>query len=141
MINFQKVDRHVGQRVRHRRMLLGISQTKLANALDVSFQQVQKYEKGSNPISASKLLAISQLLERPVGYFFEDAPVAGRPTKLRAPDDLDISDHELERVDVRKLLRHYLALDPALQNQISTLVRQIDLANRRPATAQSRKAA
>ena len=72
-MEFHSVDKYVGSRVRGRRMALGISQTKLANALGVSFQQVQKYEKGvqkyekgSNRIAASKLLAISHLLGQPV---------------------------------------------------------------------------
>jgi len=70
------VDRHVGSRVRMRRKLLGISQEKLAHALGVSFQQVQKYERGSNRISASKLYEIACALDVPVLFFFEDLPSA-----------------------------------------------------------------
>ena len=64
-------DKHVGNRVRMRRLMLGLSQTKLADALGLSFQQVQKYEKGANRISASKLQQISSFLQVPIPFFFE----------------------------------------------------------------------
>lgn len=64
-------DKHVGSRVRMRRLSLKMSQTTLANALGISFQQVQKYEKGTNRVSASKLQQISDILEIPVSFFFE----------------------------------------------------------------------
>ncbi|HVV92450.1 MAG TPA: helix-turn-helix transcriptional regulator [Hyphomicrobiales bacterium] len=67
------VDRHVGSRVRMRRMLSGMSQEKLGDALGITFQQVQKYEKGTNRIGASRLQQISRVLGVPVGFFFEDA--------------------------------------------------------------------
>lgn len=65
------VDLHVGARVRMRRKFLGMSQEALAEIIDLTFQQVQKYERGSNRISASKLYEISKALTTPVGYFFE----------------------------------------------------------------------
>ncbi|WP_271143589.1 helix-turn-helix transcriptional regulator [Brevundimonas sp. NIBR10] len=65
------VDRHVGGRVRLRRMELGQTQTDLARALGVSFQQIQKYETANDRISASKLWSISEALEVDIGYFFE----------------------------------------------------------------------
>jgi transcriptional regulator with XRE-family HTH domain len=68
------IDKHVGSRVRMRRMMLGMSQTNLGDALGITFQQVQKYEKGSNRISASRLLHMSQILQVPVPFFFEGAP-------------------------------------------------------------------
>ena len=64
----------VGTRVRLRRVELGLSQTQLANALGVTFQQVQKYEKGTNRIGASRLQQISNILQVPVAFFFEGAP-------------------------------------------------------------------
>jgi transcriptional regulator with XRE-family HTH domain len=67
-------DKYVGSRVRMRRMMLGMSQEKLADALGLTFQQVQKYEKGTNRISASRLQAISQILDAPVHFFFEGGP-------------------------------------------------------------------
>ena len=68
------VDQHVGNRVRMRRLMLGISQEKLGDALGLTFQQVQKYENGKNRISASRLQHISQILQVPVPFFFEGAP-------------------------------------------------------------------
>ncbi len=65
------VDLHVGARVRMRRKFLGMSQEGLAETIDLTFQQVQKYERGSNRISASKLYEISKALKAPVAYFFE----------------------------------------------------------------------
>src|SRR5581483_7649145 len=68
------IDVHVGHRVRLRRMILGISQDKLARDLGITFQQVQKYEKGTNRVSASRLQHIARTLSVPVRYFFEDQP-------------------------------------------------------------------
>src|ERR1700749_4595042 len=67
-------DKHVGARVRMRRMMLGMSQEKLGDSLGLTFQQVQKYEKGTNRIGASRLQQISQILQVPVSFFFEGAP-------------------------------------------------------------------
>lgn len=68
------IDKHVGGRVRMRRMLLSMSQEKLADGLGLTFQQVQKYEKGANRIGASRLQQISGILQVPVSFFFEGAP-------------------------------------------------------------------
>ncbi len=68
------IDKHVGSRVRMRRVLLGMSQEKLGEALNLTFQQVQKYEKGTNRIGASRLQQISKSLNVPPAYFFEGAP-------------------------------------------------------------------
>jgi len=68
------VDRHVGARVRMRRMMLSMSQEKLGEALGLTFQQVQKYEKGTNRIGASRLQQISGILQVPVSFFFDGAP-------------------------------------------------------------------
>jgi len=67
-------DKHVGNRVHMRRLMLDLSQTKLADALGITFQQVQKYEKGANRISASKLHQISDFLQVPIPFFFEGLP-------------------------------------------------------------------
>src|SRR5947209_908848 len=68
------IDKHVGSRVRMRRMMLSMSQEKLGGALGLTFQQVQKYEKGTNRIGASRLQQISHILQVPVAFFFEGAP-------------------------------------------------------------------
>jgi transcriptional regulator with XRE-family HTH domain len=74
-------DRYVGSRVRMRRLMLGMSQTALGNSLGVTFQQVQKYEKGTNRIGASRLQQIAGTLEVPVSFFFEELPI---PAKAQA---------------------------------------------------------
>ena len=68
------VDTHVGSRVRLRRMLLGMSQERLGESMGLTFQQVQKYEKGVNRIGASRLFQISRILDVPIQFFFEEAP-------------------------------------------------------------------
>lgn len=75
------VDVHVGARVRMRRMALGISQEKLGEALGLTFQQIQKYEKGANRIGASRLHAISLILDVPIQYFFDQMADGQSPNK------------------------------------------------------------
>jgi transcriptional regulator with XRE-family HTH domain len=75
------VDIHVGSRVRMRRLMLDFSQTQLADALSVTFQQVQKYEKGANRISASRLQHISHCLQVPIPFFFEGLPAVTKGSK------------------------------------------------------------
>src|SRR6478752_10801766 len=71
------IDTHVGSRVRLRRMLLGMSQEKLGEHLGLTFQQIQKYEKGINRIGASRLFDLSKVLAVPVQFFYEELPVSG----------------------------------------------------------------
>lgn len=85
------VDRHVGARVRVRRILAGISQVQLGAALGVTYQQVQKYEKGANRISASRLQQISGVLGVPVDFFFQGAPAAHLPN-LGVVDGAEMGD-------------------------------------------------
>ncbi len=68
------IDRHVGSRVRMRRMMISMSQEKLGERLGITFQQVQKYEKGTNRIGASRLHQIANILSVPVAFFYEDMP-------------------------------------------------------------------
>src|SRR4030081_3748564 len=90
------IDKHVGSRVRMRRKMLGLSQEKLGDALEppVSFQQVQKYEKGTNRIRASRLQQLTHILQVPVEFFFAGAPnVAGQRKGLsEAPSPAYVSD-------------------------------------------------
>ena len=84
------IDVHVGARLRYRRMLIGMSQEALGDSLGLTFQQVQKYEKGQNRIGASRLHRIAIALQVPVGFFFEgllDAPSAGAdaPSETTVP--------------------------------------------------------
>ena len=72
-------DVHVGSRIRMRRNILGMSQEKLGEHLGITFQQIQKYEKGTNRVGASRLQAIASILDAPVSYFFADAPGGETP--------------------------------------------------------------
>src|SRR3954449_2455760 len=87
-------DKHVGSRVRMQRMMLGMSQEKLGDALGLTFQQVQKYEKGTNRIGASRLQHICRILQVPVSFFFEGAPeIPGQTTGTNeSPAPLYVSD-------------------------------------------------
>jgi transcriptional regulator with XRE-family HTH domain len=80
------IDIHVGSRVRARRQKLGMSQSKLAQALGVSFQQLQKYENGKNRIGSSRLQQAAKALEVPIGYFFEGTP-GGAKQPRKVTDD------------------------------------------------------
>lgn len=71
------IDLHVGKRLRQRRRLLGLTQQKLAEAVDIRFQQIQKYESGANRISASRLWSLAQALDIPVSFFFEGVETTG----------------------------------------------------------------
>ena len=85
------IDIHVGSRVRLRRNMLGMSQEKLGESLGVTFQQIQKYEKGTNRVGASRLQAIASILNVPVAFFFEDAPVDHLPGNQGFSEDRSTS--------------------------------------------------
>ena len=89
------IDIHAGTRVRTRRKALKISQQELAKHLNLTFQQVQKYERGSNRISASKLFEIAQVLQVPVAYFFEGYPTDGTASHVPASPQAEV--HEFLR--------------------------------------------
>ena len=76
----QDIDRHVGGRVRERRIMLGLTQQQLADLIGVTYQQAHKYERGINRISAGRLYEIAQVLSVPIGYFFD-----GLEDRIRAP--------------------------------------------------------
>jgi len=76
------IDVHVGSRVRLRRTLLGMSQERLGEAIGLTFQQVQKYERGANRIGASRLFDLSRVLDVPVSFFFDDMPAADEPMAM-----------------------------------------------------------
>jgi transcriptional regulator with XRE-family HTH domain len=85
------IDVHVGSRVRARRQVLGMSQEKLGNALGLTFQQVQKYEKGTNRVGASRLQHLARILQVSIGHFFEGAP-GQLKAKGNAPSSAFVSD-------------------------------------------------
>ena len=121
-------DKHVGARVRMRRMMLGMSQEKLGDALGLTFQQVQKYEKGANRIGASRLQQISNILQVPVSFFFEGAPNApGQPRSefAEAPSPAYVSDF-LATSDGLALTKAFMGIkDAKLRRKIVDLVEQI----------------
>jgi transcriptional regulator with XRE-family HTH domain len=123
------IDKHVGSRVRMRRMMLGMSQEKLGDALELTFQQVQKYEKGTNRIGASRLQQISHILQVPVAFFFEGAPhFAGGPAPQGledAPSPAYVSDF-LATSDGLSLTKAFMRIpDAKLRRRIVDLVQQI----------------
>src|ERR1700722_11669613 len=83
------VDAHIGQKIRARRNLLGLSQTDLADSAGITFQQVQKYEKGANRVGAGRLMQFSEALGVPPSYFFEGVPTVGK--KAPAPSEGELS--------------------------------------------------
>jgi transcriptional regulator with XRE-family HTH domain len=120
-------DKHVGSRVRMRRMMLGMSQEKLGDSLGLTFQQVQKYEKGTNRIGASRLQQISHILQVPVSFFFEGAPNAGPDQSSfdEAPSPAYVSDF-LATSDGLALTRSFMRIkDSKLRRRIVDLVEQI----------------
>jgi transcriptional regulator with XRE-family HTH domain len=116
------IDRHVGGRVRMRRMMLSMSQEKLGDALDLTFQQVQKYEKGANRIGASRLQQIAGILQVPVAFFFDGLPAQpGSTSKIEAPTPEYVTDFlastdglaimwAFSRIKNARLRRHYVDL-------------------------------
>lgn len=121
------VDRYVGSRVRMRRIMLGMSQEKLGEALGLTFQQVQKYEKGTNRIGASRLQQISEILQVPVSFLFDGSP-AGRHAVEgmgEAPSPAYVSDF-LATSDGLALTRAFTRIaDPKLRRSIVDLVEQM----------------
>ena len=103
------IDAHVGSRIRTRRTLLGLNQTQLGETLGISFQQLQKYERGSNRISAGRLYHLSKFLDVPVSYFYEDMPdELVRKTLPGKPPPRDESEADtMHRRETLELVRAY----------------------------------
>ena len=123
------VDVHVGSRVRLRRTALGMSQEKLGDAIGLTFQQVQKYERGTNRIGASRLYELSQVLEVPVSFFFEEldpAAIAGTHMEgLSEPPAPPYAATGGNR-DVLELARTFQRIsDPALRRRLFDLIKSI----------------
>ncbi|WP_343717503.1 helix-turn-helix transcriptional regulator [Inquilinus sp.] len=117
------VDVHVGTRLRQRRTLLGMSQEKLAAAFGVSFQQIQKYERGANRVSASRLHQLTRILNVPVGYFFEGMTDGGQNGIGLHPA------HDSEMVASRETLElvraYYRIEDPTVRRRLVDLLRSL----------------
>ena len=118
------VDKHVGSRVKMRRLMLGMSQEKLGDALGLTFQQVQKYEKGTNRMGSSRLQQISNILKVPVTFFFEAVP---GQSKLdgKAPSSTYVSDF-LASSDGLSLIKAFMKIkNPKARRCIVNLVEDI----------------
>jgi len=123
------IDVHVGSRVRLRRTLLGLSQEKLGEALNLTFQQIQKYERGANRIGSSRLFQLANVLDVPVSFFFDDMPdeIAGsRPPGLGESTVPKFEQEKLSRRETLELVRaYYRVADPAVRKRIFELVKAV----------------
>jgi transcriptional regulator with XRE-family HTH domain len=126
------VDVHVGSRVRLRRTLLGLSQEKLGDALGLTFQQVQKYERGANRIGASRLFDLSRVLDVPVSFFFDD--MAEDATERKPAVDIDIDEMSQGGFDVDPMARretlelvraYYRIKDPLVRKRVFELAKAL----------------
>ncbi|MEQ8965808.1 MAG: helix-turn-helix domain-containing protein [Azospirillaceae bacterium] len=122
------IDVHVGGRVRLRRTLLGMSQEKLGEAIGLTFQQVQKYERGTNRIGASRLYDLARVLDVPVSFFFDDAPAGdqpGPPAILRE-DALPFEADPMTKRETLELVRAYYRIrDPNVRKRLFELTKAI----------------
>ena len=122
------IDIHVGSRVRLRRTMLGMSQEKLGEALGITFQQIQKYEKGTNRVGASRLQNISTVLNVPVSFFFEDAPgdpSTGQPGMAEANSSNYVVDF-LSSSEGLQLNRAFIKIpDPKVRRKLVDLVKSL----------------
>ncbi len=124
------IDVHVGNRIRLRRTLLGMSQESLAEAIGLTFQQVQKYEKGANRVSSSRLFDLAGVLDVSLSWFFEDMSAEVReqtPSKLMSTQKLPVVDQDrdpLARRETLELVRAYYQIDDAtVRKQLFNLVK------------------
>ena len=123
--NPNPIDIHVGTRVRLRRTLLGLSQEKLGEALGLTFQQVQKYERGANRIGASRLIDISRVLNAPITYFFDD--MEDGAVEAVVSDDAAVGSPELltKRETLELVRAYYKIADPAIRKRLFELARSL----------------
>ncbi len=120
------IDVHVGARLRLRRTLLGLSQEKLGEAVGITFQQLQKYERGSNRISASRLFNLSQVLGVPVSFFFDDMPGAEDAyvePQNQTPVDSDECDSMARRETLELVRAYYRISDPGVRKRTFDLIK------------------
>ena len=129
------IDVHVGSRIRLRRTLLGMSQERLGEALGLTFQQVQKYERGVNRVGASRLFDLSRVLDVPISFFFDDmpdtltssfgSPAARRATGFAEPSD-SFADDTLSRRETLELVRAYYRIgDPSVRKKMFELIKSM----------------
>ena len=112
----RSVDVHVGQRIRQRRWMLGVTQQQLADRVGIKFQQVQKYETGANRVSSSRLWDIAAVLQVPVAFFFEGL-------EGQAPDTGEARGDILTDKEAMELVRSYYAIPEAQRRRLFDLAR------------------
>ena len=128
------VDVHVGSRVRLRRTLLGMSQERLGEAIGLTFQQVQKYERGANRIGSSRLYDLSRVLDVPVGFFFDDMSeeVAARsPAQIQgmAEEQDDYEPDPMAKRETLELVRaYYKIVDPSVRKRLFEMTKALAVA-------------
>jgi len=124
------IDAHVGGRIRLRRTLLGLTQERLGEALGLTFQQVQKYERGANRVGASRLFDLARILEVPVGYFYDDLPVEAGGTLNRygfaeSSDGYGTDDALASRETLELVRAYYRITDPSIRKRVFELVKSM----------------
>jgi transcriptional regulator with XRE-family HTH domain len=118
------IDAHVGSRMRTRRLMLGLSQEKLATALGLTFQQVQKYEKGMNRMGVSRLQHAANILGVTVPFFFDGAP-GGHELSKTAPSPAYVNEFVSSEEGLRLIKAFMRIARPAVRHRIVSLVREI----------------
>src|SRR5579883_2966131 len=129
------IDVHVGSRIRLRRTLLGMSQERLGDQLGLTFQQVQKYERGVNRVGASRLFDLSRVLDVPISFFFDDMPESlastygghlSRRTAGFSEMQDSFTDDALNRRETLELVRAYYRItDPAVRKRVFELIKSM----------------
>ena len=128
------IDIHVGNRIRMRRIMLGMSQSKLGDLIGLTFQQVQKYERGTNRVGASRIWDLSTVLDVPITYFFEDMPkeIAQNSPRLRAGvvnseiPEVSFDKDPLARRETLELARAYYRIkDPDTRKRMYELIKSM----------------
>ncbi|MDW9620204.1 helix-turn-helix transcriptional regulator [Sinorhizobium meliloti] len=120
------IDIHVGSRIRLQRAFRGISQTELAEGIGVTFQQVQKYEKGTNRVSPSRLQAIAGILRAPPAYFFDEGPGASRDPQQPETGSGEVVAEFLSSTEGLALNRAFVKIhDAAIRRRFVDLVKQL----------------
>lgn len=120
------IDIHVGGRIRLRRNMLGMSQERLGESLGITFQQIQKYEKGTNRVGASRLQAIASILEVPVAFFFEDAPGKAASEGLAEENSTTYVVDFLSSTEGLQLNRAFVRIaDPKVRRKVIDLVKAL----------------
>lgn len=122
------VDSHVGKRLRLRRKMLGFSQEDLGKSVGITFQQVQKYERGTNRICSSRLYEFAKILSVPVSYFFEEFEAAGF-AEGEAPfeHEAQVAKQDLENKETMSLVQAYYRIDdPMVRNKVLSLIKSLE---------------